>query len=131
MIIYTDASHLNGGKVSTWAASFHVPEGIPPVTTGGLLIGCNDSTEAEIMACICALKRVERGSTIILHTDCLPIVEFIDGKAKRIFRTLLRDLISETERHASVTFRWVKGHHADQHNKQVDQIARDLLRRAM
>jgi ribonuclease HI len=128
IILYTDGSH--NGNIGAWAACYYVPDGIPPVSRGGLLIGCPDSTEAEIMACICALKRVATGSDIILHTDFLPIVEFFGGRTKKLFRPTLRDLISETERHASVRFRWIKGHKSDQYNNAVDKLARRLLREA-
>ncbi len=79
---------------------------------------------AEIMAAVHGLNALKEGATVTLITDSQYVVGTMNENWRRKKNIpLWYQLDAAVERHASVTFRHVRGHNGNRWNEHVDTLA--------
>lgn len=135
--VYTDGSCLNNPGPGGWAAIIiDNVSGEREEISGGITRTTNN--RMEVMAAVCALRKIPAGTSVNLYTDSAYLRKSVtegwldNWKVNGWFNTNkksisnkdlwveLDNLISER----SVTFRWVKAHSGNPHNEWCDQLAK-------
>jgi ribonuclease HI len=136
--IYTDGgADPNPGR-GGWGAVILRPGGAVEELSGGEVETTNN--RMELTAAIRALRAVEAGASIDLHTDSQylrrGITEWLPGWIARGWRRkdgeiknvdLWRELAGEAARH-DVRWHWVRGHSGDRYNERADALATAAIR---
>ena len=122
-IVYTDGSCIGNPGPGGWGAIIlhnnekHILKGGEPDTTNNRM---------EMTAIIKALKWLQDNkisTSISLHSDSNLIVQTINSGWKRKANTDLWALMDQHLEGLNITFNWVKAHHKDKLNNEVDAIA--------
>jgi len=137
--VITDASHCGETDAAGWAAYIRVDGQRAPIKAHGMFRQpVTDSTKAEMLASINGLWLAEKGGaeTMLLQTDCLAVVNLINGNVRD---SPLRMLFIDACEYAcinpaNVRARHVRGHtqvrDARSHvNRWCDRYARKAMRR--
>jgi ribonuclease HI len=138
--VYTDGGCMNNPGPGGWAAVIIDRTGRRELSGG---VRHTTNNRMELMACIMALKALEKGSTISLFTDSQYVANAVEKGWARRWRSRnwmrdkshraenpdlwaeLLDLVEERR----VRFHWVRGHAGNRENERCDELARAAAQR--
>lgn len=118
--IISDASHcpvLNVGSYGFWAVSQRGSHGGGGVLKGKLTdsLECEAKAIVNAMHCALYLGIAENGDEVLVQTDCLNAIQYLDRQLKKLRRKDVIQVVKsfealKAEHSLKVEFRHVKGH---------------------
>ncbi|MDD6307519.1 MAG: hypothetical protein PUA75_11395 [Clostridiales bacterium] len=129
IIVYTDGSALNNGNSERetccgWAYKLIDKDGNEWKASGGDTGKTNNWM--EMTAVLNAMQAVtDKSVPVEVYSDSQYVVETMNGIIK-IYenKEFWAELMAEKENFKSIFFHWVKGHDKNEHNNEVDNMAR-------
>ena len=136
--IYTDGGSRGNPGIGGWGVVFYDGDEIVKELKGSEEMTTNN--RMELTAAIEALKNVEVGSSVELHTDSTyvkdGITSWIDNWKRNGWRTAAKkpvknqDLwiaLDEQIARVDVSWHWVKGHDGDPGNERADALCNEAM----
>lgn len=130
--IFTDASHCQETKAGGFGGWVKYGMNGSTFRTGGKMLGCNNSTQAEAEAIRRTLDRAMENSNInwndkviVIQTDCQGIIEKMKPEIKKKLKPL---------KVRAVVLKWVRGHSGYNNprsavNEYCDTVAGEHMRK--
>lgn len=129
VIVYTDGSALNNGNSERetccgWAYKLMDVDGNERKASGGDTGKTNN--RMEMTAVLNAMKAItDKNVPVEVYSDSQYVVNTMNGEfAIHENKDLWAELMDEKEKFSNITFYWVKGHDKNEHNNEVDNMAR-------
>ena len=126
--VYTDGSCLGNPGPGGWAAIIIAEDGTEHPIYGSKDQATNN--QMEVQAAIEALEEVPIGSVLEIFSDSMYLVNTMSKNWRRNKNHVLWKLMDATIRvkELTITWTWVKAHNGNEHNEEVDRLARSYAR---
>lgn len=133
IIVYTDGSAIDNGSDKSrcgWAIKL-IYRGRALPKSGSARGYTNN--QMEMMAVFKAMTSItDKTIPVIVYSDSQYVVKTFNGEfAVGANEAMWRQLMAEKEKFADITFEWVRGHGANEHNAEVDRLAFEAARNAV
>lgn len=129
VIAYTDGSALNNGNSERetfcgWAYKLIDTDGSERKDSGSDTGKTNN--RMEMTAVLNAMKAItDKNVPVEVYSDSQYVVNTMNGEFSiHENKDLGAELMAEKEKFSAITFHWVKGHDKNEHNNEVDNMAR-------
>lgn len=138
MDIYTDGGSRGNPGIGGWGAVFYENGEIVKELKGSEVLTTNN--RMELTAAIEALKSLDEGATVDMHTDSTyvrdGITKWITNWKKNGWRTAAKQPVKNQDLwmaldeeiiHHNLTWHWVKGHDGDEGNERADALCGEAM----